>query len=31
MSAAQPRLLDAIRGPADVKALAPADLPRLAQ
>ncbi|MFM7752534.1 MAG: 1-deoxy-D-xylulose-5-phosphate synthase N-terminal domain-containing protein, partial [Opitutaceae bacterium] len=25
------RLLDAIRGPADAKALAPADLPRLAQ
>ena len=31
MSAAKPRLLDAIRGPADVKALAPADLPRLAE
>jgi 1-deoxy-D-xylulose-5-phosphate synthase len=31
MKDAQPRLLDAIRGPADVKALAPADLPRLAQ
>jgi 1-deoxy-D-xylulose-5-phosphate synthase len=27
----QTRLLDAIRGPADVKALAPADLPRLAE
>jgi 1-deoxy-D-xylulose-5-phosphate synthase len=31
MSDAQPRLLDAIRGPADVKALPAADLPRLAQ
>ncbi len=31
MSEAQPRLLDAITGPADVKALDPADLPRLAQ
>jgi 1-deoxy-D-xylulose-5-phosphate synthase len=31
MSEAQPRLLDGIRGPADVKALAAADLPRLAQ
>ena len=31
MSDAKPRLLDAIRGPADVKALAPGDLPRLAQ
>jgi 1-deoxy-D-xylulose-5-phosphate synthase len=31
MSDARPRLLDSIRGPADVKALAPADLPRLAQ
>ena len=31
MSERQPRLLDGIRGPADVKALAPADLPRLAQ
>jgi 1-deoxy-D-xylulose-5-phosphate synthase len=31
MSDAQPRLLDGIRGPADVKALAAADLPRLAQ
>jgi 1-deoxy-D-xylulose-5-phosphate synthase len=31
MNAAQSRLLDSIRGPADVKALAPADLPRLAQ
>ena len=31
MKDAEPRLLDSIRGPADVKALAPADLPRLAQ
>ncbi|HXN35503.1 MAG TPA: 1-deoxy-D-xylulose-5-phosphate synthase [Opitutaceae bacterium] len=31
MSHATPRLLDAIRGPADVKALAPSELPRLAQ
>ena len=31
LSAPPPRLLDGIRGPADVKALAPADLPRLAQ
>ena len=31
MSKAEPRLLDAIRGPADVKALAPGDLPRLAE
>jgi len=31
MSAAPARLLDAIRGPADVRALAPQDLPRLAQ
>ena len=31
MSDATPRLLDGIRGPADVKALAPSDLPRLAQ
>jgi 1-deoxy-D-xylulose-5-phosphate synthase len=31
MSDALPRLLDAIRGPADVKALPAADLPRLAQ
>jgi 1-deoxy-D-xylulose-5-phosphate synthase len=31
MSDAQPRLLDKIKGPADVKALASADLPRLAQ
>jgi 1-deoxy-D-xylulose-5-phosphate synthase len=30
-SAPSPRLLDAIRGPADVKALAPAQLPQLAQ
>jgi 1-deoxy-D-xylulose-5-phosphate synthase len=31
MSDAKPRLLDAIKGPADVKALAPSDLPQLAQ
>jgi 1-deoxy-D-xylulose-5-phosphate synthase len=31
MSDAKPRILDAVRGPADVKALPPADLPRLAQ
>jgi 1-deoxy-D-xylulose-5-phosphate synthase len=31
MSDIKPRLLDGIRGPADVKALAPADLSRLAQ
>ncbi len=31
MSDSQPRLLDGIMGPADVKALAPADLERLAQ
>jgi 1-deoxy-D-xylulose-5-phosphate synthase len=31
MSEATPRLLDGIRGPADVKALPAADLPRLAQ
>ncbi len=31
MSDTKPRLLDAIKGPADVKALAPADLPQLAQ
>jgi len=31
MSDVQPRLLDGIRGPADVKALAASDLPRLAQ
>src|SRR5580698_2984073 len=31
MSDDKPRLLDAIKGPADVKALAPADLPQLAQ
>jgi 1-deoxy-D-xylulose-5-phosphate synthase len=31
MSEATPRLLDSIQGPADVKALAAADLPRLAQ
>ncbi len=30
-TASQPRILDAIRGPADVKALAPAQLPVLAQ
>ena len=30
MSDAQPRLLDGIKGPADVKALAHADLARLA-
>jgi len=31
MSDAKTRLLDAIKGPADVKALAPSDLPRLAE
>ena len=31
MSEAKPRLLDKIRGPADVKALAPSELPALAQ
>jgi 1-deoxy-D-xylulose-5-phosphate synthase len=31
MSEAEPRILDRIKGPADVKALAPADLPVLAQ
>jgi 1-deoxy-D-xylulose-5-phosphate synthase len=31
MSEASPRILDRIKGPADVKALAPADLPVLAQ
>jgi len=31
MSPAEPRLLDGIGGPADLKALAPGDLPRLAQ
>jgi 1-deoxy-D-xylulose-5-phosphate synthase len=31
MSTAQPRLLDGIRGPADVRALAEPELPRLAQ
>src|SRR5580698_910560 len=31
MSEALPSILDTIKGPADVKALAPADLPRLAQ
>jgi 1-deoxy-D-xylulose-5-phosphate synthase len=31
MSEASPRLLDTLQGPADLKALAPADLPRLAQ
>jgi 1-deoxy-D-xylulose-5-phosphate synthase len=31
MSDAKPRILDSVRGPADVKALPPADLPRLAQ
>jgi 1-deoxy-D-xylulose-5-phosphate synthase len=31
MSDTKPRLLDAIKGPADVKALAPSDLPQLAQ
>jgi 1-deoxy-D-xylulose-5-phosphate synthase len=31
MSDAQPRLLDAIRGPADVRALAPGELARLAE
>jgi 1-deoxy-D-xylulose-5-phosphate synthase len=31
MSTAQPRILDGIRGPADVKALPPSDLPQLAQ
>jgi 1-deoxy-D-xylulose-5-phosphate synthase len=31
MSESQPRILDRIKGPADVKALSPADLPRLAQ
>jgi 1-deoxy-D-xylulose-5-phosphate synthase len=31
MSAPSTRLLDSIKGPADVKALAPGDLPRLAQ
>jgi 1-deoxy-D-xylulose-5-phosphate synthase len=30
MSEKPPRILDRVRGPADVKALAPADLPRLA-
>src|SRR5271170_2615118 len=31
MSTPPNRLLDSIKGPADVKALAPSDLPRLAQ
>jgi len=31
MSAALPRLLDGIKGPANVKSLAASDLPRLAQ
>jgi 1-deoxy-D-xylulose-5-phosphate synthase len=31
MSERQPRLLDGIRGPSDVKALSPAQLPQLAQ
>ena len=31
MSEAQPRILDGIKRPSDVKALAPADLSRLAQ
>src|SRR5271170_1826965 len=31
MSDTKPRLLDAIKGPADVKALSPSDLPQLAQ
>ena len=31
MKVDEPRILDSIRGPADLKALAPADLPRLAQ